>query len=389
MQRPVIEDVLDVLQEVRIARSKNTTLTALRLRQVAVQTVSSRELGKGRFANQASAIHSIQDACSRRLGGKIADFDGAIERFLVEDYTPLKMMLETVSMDSDQQIAVAQMFSEVQATSPIDSMFRASQAQESRPYEMQNVPSVEEYVRALSALGHRVTEEHRSLFRVHYEAKDRTATAKQLAEWARIPGGWTIVNSRYGRLGHALCDELDIKPQLRPDDTHRWWSVWSRGWSTKEGFVWQMLPNVAKALERLHWVSAALEFSLPDEVSGAMALVEGAKVRVEVNAYERNPEARRLCIAAHGSDCCICGLNFGAKYGPDAAGYIHVHHVRPLASIGGEYIVDPVADLRPVCPNCHAVLHRRNPAFDIEEVRRMLHRDPTAEQVDGADRSAC
>jgi len=379
MQRPVIGDVLDVLQEIRIAYSKSAASTATQLRQTAVQTVSLRELGKGRFANEASAVHSIQDACSRRLGGKIADFDGAIERFLSDDCVPLKVMLESVHLDSDQRIAVARLFSEAQAPSPKDPTLRAAKGDpEPRSYEMQNVPSVEEYVRALTTLGDRVTEEHRSLFRVHYEAKDRAATAKQLAEWARIPGGWTIVNSRYGKLGHALCDELDIKPQLRPDDTHRWWSVWSRGWSTKKGFVWQMLPNVAKALEQLRWVGMTLEFPFPDEVSGAMVLVEGAKVRVEVNAYERNPTARRLCIAAHGSECCICGMNFGAKYGPDAAGYIHVHHVRPLATIGGEYIVDPVADLRPVCPNCHAVLHCRNPAFDIDEVRMMLRRDTTA-----------
>jgi predicted HNH restriction endonuclease len=43
-----------------------------------------------------------------------------------------------------------------------------------------------------------------------------------------------------------------------------------------------------------------------------------------------------------------------------------------LSEIGGEYIVDPVADLRPVCPNCHAVLHRRIPAYSIEEVRVFL-----------------
>jgi predicted HNH restriction endonuclease len=29
-------------------------------------------------------------------------------------------------------------------------------------------------------------------------------------------------------------------------------------------------------------------------------------------------------------------------------------------------------DLRPVCPNCHAVLHHRVPAFSIEEVRTFL-----------------
>jgi predicted HNH restriction endonuclease len=91
-----------------------------------------------------------------------------------------------------------------------------------------------------------------------------------------------------------------------------------------------------------------------------------------VNAYERNPEARRRCIEHYGSRCCICGFDFGAVYGSALAEFIHVHHCRPLSEIAGEYVVDPIEDLRPVCPNCHAVIHRRTPPFTIEEVRSML-----------------
>jgi predicted HNH restriction endonuclease len=115
-------------------------------------------------------------------------------------------------------------------------------------------------------------------------------------------------------------------------------------------------------------------FGVPQGVPPAAPLVEGAVCRVSVNAYERNPEARRQCIEAHGTSCCICGFSFGAVYGEVAEGYIHVHHLRSLSEIGGEYVVDPVTDLRPVCPNCHAVLHRRIPAFTIEEVRGFLGR---------------
>ncbi len=113
-------------------------------------------------------------------------------------------------------------------------------------------------------------------------------------------------------------------------------------------------------------------FSLADEITEPETLVEGAACRISVNAYERNPEARRRCIEHHGPSCCICDLSFGSVYGEVADGYIHVHHLRALSEIGEEYTVDPIADLRPVCPNCHAVLHRRTPAYSIEEVRRFL-----------------
>ena len=99
---------------------------------------------------------------------------------------------------------------------------------------------------------------------------------------------------------------------------------------------------------------------------------EGAVKHVTVNAYERNPQARRRCIEAHGVKCSACNLDFGTIYGPQAKGYIHVHHIKPLASIGMRYEVDPVEDLRPVCPNCHAVIHMSDPPRTIKEVKDLL-----------------
>lgn len=111
---------------------------------------------------------------------------------------------------------------------------------------------------------------------------------------------------------------------------------------------------------------------LPDELDLARPLLEGARYQVTVNAYERDPLARQLCIAKHGTTCLVCGFSFGMVYGPVAEGFVQVHHLRPLSEIGGEYEVNPIEDLRPVCPNCHAVLHRRVPAFSIEEVQAFL-----------------
>ncbi len=107
---------------------------------------------------------------------------------------------------------------------------------------------------------------------------------------------------------------------------------------------------------------------LPNEVLESETYREGAVRTITVNAYERNPAARRKCIEHHGTICAICGFDFEAIYGVLGKGYIHVHHLRDLASIGGQYEVDPINDLRPVCPNCHAMLHRRVPAMSIESL---------------------
>jgi hypothetical protein len=132
-------------------------------------------------------------------------------------------------------------------------------------------------------------------------------------------------------------------------------------------------------------LQAAINGRLPEEVAETPALSEGAVSRVTVNAYERNPEARRRCIETHGTNCFICGFNFGAVYGEVAEGYIHVHHLRPLSEMGGEYVVDPVENLRPVCPNCHGVLHLGGMCRSIEEVRQLVERN-RAEPGAAADR---
>jgi putative restriction endonuclease len=111
----------------------------------------------------------------------------------------------------------------------------------------------------------------------------------------------------------------------------------------------------------------------PDEIETEMeGLPEGAAIQKLVNAYERNPLARQRCIEKYGANCFVCGFSFGINYGGAVDGFIHVHHLRQLSSVGEKYNVDPIADLRPVCPNCHAVIHHRDPAYSIEEVQSFL-----------------
>lgn len=109
-----------------------------------------------------------------------------------------------------------------------------------------------------------------------------------------------------------------------------------------------------------------------EEVEANADYLEGAVRQILVNAYERNTEARAKCLLHYGAKCVVCGFDFGAKYGSAAAGFIHVHHVVPISSVGTEYRLDPIEDLRPICPNCHAVVHRRQLPYGIEEVRAML-----------------
>ena len=90
-------------------------------------------------------------------------------------------------------------------------------------------------------------------------------------------------------------------------------------------------------------------------------LEEGAITQITVNRYERNQEARRRCLEFYGTTCQVCKVDLGKTYPGIGDGYIEVHHLKPLGSIQQNYQVDPVTDLLPVCPNCHAMLHSRRP----------------------------
>jgi 5-methylcytosine-specific restriction protein A len=132
---------------------------------------------------------------------------------------------------------------------------------------------------------------------------------------------------------------------------------------------------VADALEQL-WNrrTDGTDPVLPDELPRDASYPEGARKSITVNAYERNPQARAACIAHFGLKCSVCDLLLEDRYGAIAAGFIHVHHTVPLAAAGPDYRINPRKDLRPVCPNCHAVLHRRTPPLSIAEARRLVRK---------------
>lgn len=97
----------------------------------------------------------------------------------------------------------------------------------------------------------------------------------------------------------------------------------------------------------------------PDSIDATINVYEGLKKQIIVNKYERSSIARAECIKYHGSKCKVCGINFVKVYGAIGEGFIHVHHIVPMHSIGKEYKIDYKNDLIPVCPNCHAMLHKK------------------------------
>jgi hypothetical protein len=136
-------------------------------------------------------------------------------------------------------------------------------------------------------------------------------------------------------------------------------------------FEWALLEVLAED-EAPRTPPPPPSYSSADEIRDPTSLHEGAVTQVVVNAYERNPRARQECIAHYGSRCSVCDFDFEQVYGEIGRDFIHVHHLVPLSEIGKEYQINPVQDLRPVCPNCHAMLHRRMPPLSVLELKEKI-----------------
>lgn len=102
------------------------------------------------------------------------------------------------------------------------------------------------------------------------------------------------------------------------------------------------------------------------------ALSEGRVVELSLTTFERNPAARKSCLDHFGLQCRVCEFDFEKTYGELGKGFIHVHHITPLSHIRENYSVDPVKDLIPVCPNCHAMLHiKQGESLTIPELKEI------------------
>jgi hypothetical protein len=187
-----------------------------------------------------------------------------------------------------------------------------------------------------------------------------------------VPGPWRFVargviateprKYELGRYGAKVRDLVLLASVVPLASVHKNLQSW--GWLKQKMRSYTTIDGAIE--ERLE--------KLLNEYQAAFVepITEGTSKAASVTLYERNPLARQQCIAHYGTNCHACGFSFGETYGETADGYIHVHHVKPVSNRGGQYVVDPINDLRPICPNCHAVVHLQSPPLSIMELKRLL-----------------
>ncbi len=101
---------------------------------------------------------------------------------------------------------------------------------------------------------------------------------------------------------------------------------------------------------------------------------EGLEKLEQSHKYERSKINRSICLAFHGYSCKACGVDLQNKYGEIAKDFIEVHHIEPISTTGIS-LIDPIKDLVPLCPNCHAIVHKKNPPLSIVQLQKILEQN--------------
>lgn len=179
--------------------------------------------------------------------------------------------------------------------------------------------------------------------------------------------------------------DIDFRVNDEPCDPQAeetWSARWSRVMLSLQSRIDPEVRDAGKpSTDALNWSRlfvAALLALLPVESAEAeeqpptIGYAEGGATTSQSTRYERDRRNRTAAIAIWGSKCRACGLEFGDRYGDAAKGFIEVHHTTPVSVLEPGTVINPARDLVPLCPNCHAVAHRREPPFTVDEIRTML-----------------
>lgn len=203
-------------------------------------------------------------------------------------------------------------------------------------------------------------------------APDNTLNAIQLASLMGY-SGFGGSNFIVGAIGKKISERYMIHPDNWNQAGPNWWSVISYG-ERQDYFCWTLKPQVINALKKSEKI---IELGFQYENDEMVNVTpegneEGGRISVLVSIYERDANNRISCIEYHGCKCAICGFDFREVYGEIGKGYIQVHHIVPLNELKQVLKINPQTDLIPVCSNCHSMVHRRKPAFKIDEIKKAV-----------------
>ena len=136
--------------------------------------------------------------------------------------------------------------------------------------------------------------------------------------------------------------------------------------------------------EKIHNVQmkkhTLLVYSEDNTITEGKMTVKQAKVR------ERSKKLRDAAIKHYTVDgkivCFTCGFDFAKAYGKHGEGYIQVHHEKPVCQYDNQgfnaYISEAVTNMKPLCANCHCMIHRKRNPITVAELERIVFNAQTS-----------
>ena len=115
-----------------------------------------------------------------------------------------------------------------------------------------------------------------------------------------------------------------------------------------------------------------------------IVITEGIKTTRKATNYTRSNRLRNAAIHHYQNRegrilCSVCGFDFRNIYGELGEGFIEIHHIKPIIKYSDEeydkFLPDALKNLRPLCSNCHRMVHRdKSAAISIDELKRLLEK---------------
>lgn len=146
---------------------------------------------------------------------------------------------------------------------------------------------------------------------------------------------------------------------------------------------WRVVKPVRIPLEvrfpQLGWLRLDPSVPVARDVDPAEQFLEGGRqvqkhMRTEPNPVLRT-RARDLWRQREGGlRCKVCRFDFESVYGDLGSDFIEMHHDVSLSLLTRRSPVSP-EQLKPLCANCHRMIHRERPMLTIQRLKLLIPRN--------------
>jgi predicted HNH restriction endonuclease len=154
-------------------------------------------------------------------------------------------------------------------------------------------------------------------------------------------------------------------------------SVWSAGEGSIESPIQYILKKEATIIDIQtmtikEWSEVLNKYSRSRNIA-ENTYFKGNKISGYNTHIERNSKARNMFLLKLEKWACqVCTFDFHVEYGEIGEDYIHVHHNDPLGNRAGiGRAVNIETDFTAICPNCHYMIHSKNPPSTVEELQKI------------------